>query len=151
MYVLGLHGGQLLQHERDSHGHLFHDAAAVLVEDGRVVAAFEEERLDRIKHSNCFPALAIEECLRTAGIGLADVSRIAVNISRYIADAMERTARLTDADYRLQPDREVRLVDLFKRSSHDLWTARMLRLQPRGAADARASAVTAVTDELRLT
>jgi hypothetical protein len=79
------------------------------------------------------------------------VSRIAVNISRSIADAMARTARLTDADYRLQPDREVRLVDLFKRSSHDLWTARMLRLCPRGAADARASTVTAVTDERHLT
>ncbi len=116
MFVLGLHGGQLFEDESDPIGHLFHDSAAVLAEDGHIVAAFEEERLNRIKHSNCFPRLAVEQCLRTAGICLADVDRIGVNISKYVADSMERMALLTNSDYRLKPDGEARLVDLFKRA-----------------------------------
>ncbi len=41
----------------------FHDAAAVLVEDGALVAAAEEERFTRIKHDASFPQRAIEFCL----------------------------------------------------------------------------------------
>jgi carbamoyltransferase len=41
----------------------FHDAAAVLVEDGALVAAAEEERFTRIKHDASFPRRAIEFCL----------------------------------------------------------------------------------------
>jgi carbamoyltransferase len=44
----------------------FHDAAAVLVDDGAVVCAAEEERFSRRKHDASFPALAIDFCLRTA-------------------------------------------------------------------------------------
>ncbi|HEU0114900.1 MAG TPA: carbamoyltransferase N-terminal domain-containing protein, partial [Thermomicrobiales bacterium] len=63
----------------------FHDSAACLVEDGRVVAAAEEERFSRIKHGKRpvpfstweLPYRAIEFCLRRAGIGLADVDHVA--------------------------------------------------------------------------
>ena len=44
----------------------FHDAAAVLVDDGALVCAAEEERFSRRKHDASFPALAIDFCLRTA-------------------------------------------------------------------------------------
>ena len=46
----------------------FHgDAAAALFEDGRLIAAIEEERLNRIKHWAGFPALAARACLDASG------------------------------------------------------------------------------------
>jgi carbamoyltransferase len=54
----------------------FHDAAAALIEDGRLVAAAEEERFTRRKHDPGFPAHAIEFCLRTAGITASDLDRV---------------------------------------------------------------------------
>jgi carbamoyltransferase len=55
------------------------DAAAVLVRDGKIVAAIAEERLgDRVKHTAHFPATAIRSVLRLGGVALADVDRIAV-------------------------------------------------------------------------
>lgn len=41
----------------------YHDAAATLIDDGRVVAAAEEERFSRIKHDSGFPTRAINFCL----------------------------------------------------------------------------------------
>ena len=46
----------------------YHDSAACLVEDGRVIAAAQEERFTRIKHDAEFPAHAVEYCLHAAGI-----------------------------------------------------------------------------------
>ncbi len=51
----------------------YHDSAAALVRDGRVVAAAEEERLSRIKHDRAFPARAAEFCLRRGGITARDL------------------------------------------------------------------------------
>ncbi|MGF7214081.1 carbamoyltransferase [Spirosoma lacussanchae] len=63
----------------------FHDPAAALIRDGVVLAAAEEERFSRIKHGKRpipfstreLPYQAIDFCLRTAGISLADVDHIA--------------------------------------------------------------------------
>jgi carbamoyltransferase len=46
----------------------FHDAAAALVVNGRLVAAAEEERFSRVKHDFAFPARAIAFCLKRAGL-----------------------------------------------------------------------------------
>jgi len=46
----------------------YHDSAACLVEDGRIVAAAQEERFTRKKHDAAFPEKAVEYCLREAGI-----------------------------------------------------------------------------------
>ncbi|MGH7369207.1 MAG: carbamoyltransferase family protein [Candidatus Rokuibacteriota bacterium] len=51
----------------------YHDSAAALVEDGRIVAAAQEERFTRKKHDAGFPTHAIQYCLKEAGIGLAAV------------------------------------------------------------------------------
>ena len=48
----------------------YHDSAAAAVEDGRIVAAAQEERFTRKKHDSDFPNQAIEFCLREAGVGL---------------------------------------------------------------------------------
>ena len=56
--------------------HGTHDAAAVLLEDGQVVASAEEERFSRKKFDNRFPAQAIEFCLAKAGITSQELSAI---------------------------------------------------------------------------
>lgn len=53
-----------------------HEAAAVVVESGRVVAAAEEERFSRRKFDPSFPARAIEFCLRQAGITADDLCSV---------------------------------------------------------------------------
>jgi len=52
----------------------YHDSAAALVEDGRIVAAAQEERFTRKKHDANFPAHAVEYCLREARITTADLN-----------------------------------------------------------------------------
>jgi len=54
-----------------------HDSAACLLEDGKILAAIEEERLSRIKHDGSFPMRSINTCLKIAGIKLTDVDYIA--------------------------------------------------------------------------
>jgi len=44
----------------------YHDSAAALVVDGRIVAAAQEERFTRIKHDYHFPKIAVDYCLREA-------------------------------------------------------------------------------------
>ncbi len=55
------------------------DVSAVLVRDGQLVAAVEEERFRRIKHVAGFPARAIHACLEMGGISAADVTHVAVS------------------------------------------------------------------------
>lgn len=63
MYILGISA-------------FYHDSAAALIEDGKIVAASMEERFSRKKHDNGFPALAIEFCLETAGITANDLDYV---------------------------------------------------------------------------
>ncbi len=53
------------------------DAAAALVVDGRLVAAAEEERFSRKKHTGDFPIHAIRFCLAQAGISIDEIDEIA--------------------------------------------------------------------------
>jgi carbamoyltransferase len=54
----------------------YHDSAAALVEDGRIIAAAEEERFTRRKHDSGFPHRAIEYCLAAAGCTLDAVDAV---------------------------------------------------------------------------
>jgi len=54
----------------------YHDSAAALVVDGRIVAAAQEERFSRKKHDARFPRRAAAYCLREGGLRLSDVDRI---------------------------------------------------------------------------
>ena len=63
MYLLGFNG------------YVF-NAAAWLIRDGEVIAAAQEERFDRQKHSGAFPEHAIRYCLEEAGIGIDDVAHV---------------------------------------------------------------------------
>ncbi|MGN6492501.1 MAG: carbamoyltransferase family protein [Agriterribacter sp.] len=65
MYILGLNA--------------YHaDSSAAIFKDGEMIAATEEERFTRIKHWAGFPALAIQFCLKEAGISLNDVDYITI-------------------------------------------------------------------------
>ncbi len=55
----------------------YHDAAACLVRDGRIVVAAEEERFTRRKHDNGFPEQAIAYCLAEGGIKGRDLDAVA--------------------------------------------------------------------------
>ena len=66
MYVLGINA---------FHG----DVSAVLVKDGQLLVALEEERFRRVKHWAGFPTLAIEKCLEIAGITGRDIEHVAIS------------------------------------------------------------------------
>ena len=74
MKILGISGNLFLAHE-PSDGDK-HDAAAVLVVDGKVVSAIEEERLNRIKHTDKFPVNAVKFVLEEQGIGFEDLDQV---------------------------------------------------------------------------
>lgn len=63
-YVLGISG-------------LYHDSAAALLGDGRILAAVQEERLSRCKNDARFPERSIRCCLDQAGITAGDLEAVA--------------------------------------------------------------------------
>lgn len=64
MYILGISA-------------FYHDSAAVLIKNGEIIAAIEEERFSRIKHDNAFPFQAIEQCLKLADISIENIDYVA--------------------------------------------------------------------------
>ena len=54
----------------------YHDSAACLIQDGRIVAAASEERFTRKKHDFGFPDNAARYCLREAGIEVSDLDYV---------------------------------------------------------------------------
>jgi|TARA_B110000879_G_scaffold212607_1_gene309668 carbamoyltransferase len=63
MYILGISS-------------FYHDSAACLLKDGEIIAAAQEERFTRKKHDASFPHLAIEYCIKEAGILPEDIENI---------------------------------------------------------------------------
>lgn len=54
----------------------YHDSAAVLLENGKIAAAAQEERFTRIKHDPAFPVHAIKACLTSSGQTMENIDRI---------------------------------------------------------------------------
>src|SRR5690242_7957009 len=100
MLVLGFSGGMNRVHENPFAlpRALTHDGAAAIVRDGEVVAAIEEERLNRIKHSNKFPQQSLRFCLDAAGATIGDVDRIAFYATEEYCDTMLAKIQLTTPD-----------------------------------------------------
>ena len=113
MYTLGINAA-------------YHDPAACLVVDGRVMAAAEEERFTHVKHGKRpvpfstyeLPFHAIDYCLREAGITLADIDHIAYSydpfllLGRYRHEAMI-TLPLEPSAYAMSPEWEAAWDPLF--------------------------------------
>jgi carbamoyltransferase len=55
----------------------YHDSAAALLSNGRIVAAAQEERFTRIKHDASYPAHAVDFCVQAGGLAMADIDAIA--------------------------------------------------------------------------
>lgn len=55
----------------------YHDAAAAVLKDGKLIAAAQEERFTRKKHDQNFPSNAIAYCLREAGCTISEVDQLA--------------------------------------------------------------------------
>ena len=89
LYILGISGSPFLAQDPVTFDRgWWHDAAAVLLRDGEVVAAVEEERLNRDKHTSSFPQMAISACLAQAGISLREVECV----SYYVGERHARGA-----------------------------------------------------------
>jgi carbamoyltransferase len=54
----------------------YHDSAACLLRDGKIVAAASEERFTRKKGDAGFPSRAVEFCLRQGGVGVGDLTHV---------------------------------------------------------------------------
>jgi carbamoyltransferase len=59
------------------------NASAAIVCEGRLIAAVEEERFNRVKYAAGFPSQAIRYCLREAGLALADIDHVGVPRNPY--------------------------------------------------------------------
>ncbi|HLX09828.1 MAG TPA: carbamoyltransferase N-terminal domain-containing protein [Thermoanaerobaculia bacterium] len=66
----------------------FHEAACCLLQDGRLVAAAEEERFSRLKHDPRLPVAAFRHCLAAGGIGPHEIDCLA-----YYEQPREKLAR----------------------------------------------------------
>src|SRR5215475_4862015 len=80
---------------------MFHaDASAAIVQDGEVVCAIAEERLNRKKHFGGFPTLAIKACLDAVGARISDVDHVAVgqdsnaNLAQKVQYALANPAKI---------------------------------------------------------
>ena len=54
----------------------YHDSAACLLQDGKIIAAAQEERFTRKKHDASFPKNAVEFCLQKGGIQVSDLDYV---------------------------------------------------------------------------
>jgi carbamoyltransferase len=83
---------------------VFHDPAAALVVDGRIVAAAEEERFTRRKHGKLpvpfstweLPEQSMKWCLAAAGIGADELGAVAYSYDPGLAPPVEPTASIDD-------------------------------------------------------
>jgi carbamoyltransferase len=80
---------------------MFHaDSSAAIIEDGKILFAVAEERLNRHKHYGGFPALAVRACLDAAGAKIADVRHVAVgqdsnaNLAKKVQYAVANPAKI---------------------------------------------------------
>src|SRR3990167_4206170 len=55
----------------------YHDSAACIIKDGKLIAAAEEERFTRKKHDNSFPINSIHYCIKEAGITVKELNYVA--------------------------------------------------------------------------
>lgn len=97
---------------------IFHaDASAAIVQDGEVIFAIAEERLNRIKHYAGFPGMAVQACLDAAGAKISDIDHVAIgqdsdaNLSRKVQYALSNPAKVLNfirMRQRKQPMQNVR-------------------------------------------
>lgn len=98
----------------------YHDSAAAVLRDGRIVAAAQEERFTRIKHDPAYPRHAIDACLKQAGLQPADVDLVA-----FYEKPLLKVDRILDTTMSVAPRGLRRWND-----SLPSWFLEKLRLEP---------------------
>lgn len=114
MNIIGYHHGR--------------DPSACLLQDGRVTAFVEEERLIRYKHAtNVFPIRSIDACLRQAGLTLADIDCFAYGYDATRFGNGEMAAFYDRLNRRYPPDPGTRAWQLgnLSRTAHSSVQARL--------------------------
>lgn len=108
MIILGINGSAaLVGDNRFGIGfNAMHDAAAVLIDDGKIICAFEEERLNRIKHTNKFPILSIKACLERYNIDISQVDAFAFPSEEEVYDSVMEIFRRKDPSFTFASARE---------------------------------------------
>ena len=95
MIILGINGGFRAGYQ---------DVSAVLVANGKIIAAIEEERLSRIKHSaGRLPYLSVIEVLKIAGVTMQDVDVIAFHGSTWEDEIDIRIAQYFEKHFGYSP------------------------------------------------
>jgi len=95
----------------------YHDSAAALLKDGKVVAAVEEERFTREKNDDGFPGQAINYCMKAAGISGNDLACVA-----FYDKAVIKFERLLDNYIAVAPRGLKSFIDVIPKWLHKrLW------------------------------
>ena len=117
MLILGLAGGfdPVYESYFDFGADLLHDAAAVLVKDGDVIAGIEEERLNRIKHTNKIWHSAVRFCLEQTNTSFDDIDQIAIYVSEAFLDESLKQLRLIKSEMADVEDGRAMYQFLFQR------------------------------------
>ncbi len=98
---------------------LYHDAAACVLRDGRLVAAIHEERCTRRKHDARFPTRAIAGCLAAAGARPGDVDLVAFH-----EKPLRKLERVLETTLELAPAGRARFAESIPR-----WISERLRIR----------------------
>jgi carbamoyltransferase len=115
MIVLGFHGGAKRAEEVDIWSSVRHDSSAVLMRDGEVLAAAEEERFNRLKHTNCFPRHAIEFCLGHLASGWDEVDLVVTSADAQGLASFVQAEALRDMKSPVPKDAISFVASLFQR------------------------------------
>jgi carbamoyltransferase len=115
MIVLGIHMG--------------HDAAVAVLIDGRIASFIERERRIRVKHAAIATIEDIDAALIDAGIGIADVDRVAVTTTQNWPFLFVEPDRFRFA---YAPDERTARDDGAPRPPWESWAAEMRKLEPVG-------------------
>ena len=76
----------------------YHDSAAAVVQDGKIIAAAQEERFTRIKHDHAFPLNAVRYCLAEAGLQKGNIDAVA-----FYDKPITKFARLMETYFSVAP------------------------------------------------
>ena len=106
----------------------YHDSAAAILKDGVVVAAVEEERFSRKKFDDGFPKLAIDWCIKTAGITPSQIDCVA-----FYDKPVLKFERLLDNYIGVAPRGLHSFLDVIPKWLHKrLWVKEEIRKHLRG-------------------
>jgi carbamoyltransferase len=91
-----------------------HDAGAAIIENGKILAAINEERLTRVKSQDGFPFLSIQEVLRLSGKNSDDVKHIIIpEISKFV-DVVKNVCRFPFTAFPAPNGARVTFLDFIK-------------------------------------